>query len=68
MNRKNFEYKGWRMDEEPDEDEKEREDKRDDLVMLNKKLEKYFLKEEKYTCGEWWMTSRPGRLYLNFFC
>src|SRR5215510_6994197 len=42
MNRKNFEYKGWRMDEEPNEEEHEREDKRDDLIMLNKKLEKYF--------------------------
>jgi ATP-dependent Clp protease protease subunit len=52
MNRKNFEYKGWRMDEEPDEDEKEREDKRDDLVMLNKKLEKYFFeKREVYLWG-----------------
>src|SRR4026208_1375360 len=52
MNRKNFEYKGWRMDEEPDEDEKEREDKRDDLVMLNKKLEKYFFeRREVYLWG-----------------
>ena len=41
MNRKNLEYKGWRMDEEPEE-EKEREDKRDELQMLNKKLERYF--------------------------
>ncbi|MBL7709275.1 MAG: ATP-dependent Clp protease proteolytic subunit [Chitinophagaceae bacterium] len=39
MNRKNFLYNDWKMD---DEEEKEREDKRDDLVMLNKKLEKYF--------------------------
>ena len=52
MNRKNFEYKGWRMDEEPEEDEKEREDKRDDLVMLNKKLEKYFFeRREVYLWG-----------------
>lgn len=51
MNRKNVDYKGWRMDEEP-EDEKEREDKRDDLVMLNKKLEKYFFeKREVYLWG-----------------
>ena len=32
-------YNDWRLD---DEDEKEREDKRDDLVMLNKRLEKFF--------------------------
>jgi len=52
MNRKNFEYKGWRMDEEPEEDEKEREDKRDDLIMLNKKLEKYFFeRREVYLWG-----------------
>lgn len=52
MNRKNFEYKGWRMDEEPEEDEKEREDKRDDLMMLNKKLEKYFFdRREVYLWG-----------------
>jgi len=52
MNRKNFQYKGWRMDEEPEEDEKEREDKRDDLVMLNKKLEKYFFeRREVYLWG-----------------
>lgn len=52
MNRKNFEYKGWRMDEEPEEDEKEREDKRDDLMMLNKKLEKYFYdRREVYLWG-----------------
>ena len=51
MNRKNFEYKGWRMDEEPEE-EKEREDKRDDLIMLNKKLEKYFYdRREVYLWG-----------------
>jgi ATP-dependent Clp protease protease subunit len=52
MNRQNFEYNGWRMDEEPDEDEKEREDKRDDLMMLNKKLEKYFFeRREVYLWG-----------------
>ena len=52
MNRKNFNSKGWRMDEEPDEDEKEREDKRDDLIMLNKKLEKYvFDRREVYLWG-----------------
>jgi ATP-dependent Clp protease, protease subunit len=52
MNRKNFDYKGWRLDEEPDEDEKEREDKRDELIMLNKKLEKYFFdRREVYLWG-----------------
>ena len=52
MNRKNFEYKGWRMDEEPGEEEKEREDKRDELMMLNKKLEKYFFdRREVYLWG-----------------
>jgi ATP-dependent Clp protease protease subunit len=38
MNRKNFQYNGWRSDD----DEQEREDRRDELQMLNKKLEKYF--------------------------
>src|SRR5262245_39016747 len=48
MNRRNFEYKGWRMDDE----EKEREDKRDELQMLNKKLEKYFFdRREVYLWG-----------------
>ena len=52
MNRKNFEYKGWRMDEEPNEEEHEREDKRDDLMMLNKRLEKYFYdRREVYLWG-----------------
>jgi ATP-dependent Clp protease protease subunit len=52
MNRKNLEYKGWRMDDEPGEDEKEREDKRDDLQMLNKKLERYFFdRREVYLWG-----------------
>src|SRR6187431_1056946 len=41
MNRQNFQFKGWRNDDEEDE-EKEREDKRDELQMLNKKLERYF--------------------------
>ena len=51
MNRKNFEYKGWRMDDEPEE-EKERDDKRDELFMLNKKLEKYFFeRREVYLWG-----------------
>ena len=51
MNRKNLEYKGWRMDEEPEE-EKEREDKRDELQMLNKKLERYFFeRREVYLWG-----------------
>ena len=51
MNRKKFEYKGWRMDEE-EEEEKEREDKRDELTMLNKKLEKYFFeRREVYLWG-----------------
>lgn len=39
MNRKEFFPYSWRAD---DEEEQEREDKRDDLVMLNKRLEKYF--------------------------
>jgi ATP-dependent Clp protease protease subunit len=47
----NFEYKGWRMDGE-EEEEKEREDKRDDLQMLNKKLERYFFdRREVYLWG-----------------
>lgn len=52
MNRKNFQYKGWKMDDEPEGEEKEREDKRDDLMMLNKKLEKYFFdRREVYLWG-----------------
>jgi ATP-dependent Clp protease protease subunit len=52
MNRKNFDYKGWRMDDEPEEEEKEREDKRDELYMLNKKLERYFFdRREVYLWG-----------------
>ena len=51
MNRNNFEYKGWRMDDE-EEEEKEREDKRDELQMLNKKLERYFFdRREVYLWG-----------------
>ena len=50
MNRKNFEYKSWRNDEE--EEEKERDDKRDELYMLNKKLERYlFERREVYLWG-----------------
>ncbi len=41
MNRKQFLYNDHRMDDE----EQEREDKRDELVMLNKKLEKYFFEK-----------------------
>jgi len=52
MNRQNFQYKGWKMDDEPGEDEKEREDKRDELQMLNKKLERYFFdRREVYLWG-----------------
>ena len=39
MNRKNYLIQGWKNDED---DEKETTDKRDELGMLNKKLEKYF--------------------------
>lgn len=45
MNSNSFLYNGWRMDDEPGEDEKEREDKRDDLMMLNKKLERMFFEK-----------------------
>ena len=41
MNRKQFFYNDWRSDDE----EPEREDKRDELLMLNKKLEKYFFEK-----------------------
>ncbi len=42
MNRKQFSYNnGWRQDDE----EKEREDKRDELLMLNKRLERYFFEK-----------------------
>jgi ATP-dependent Clp protease protease subunit len=51
MNRKNFQFKGWRNDDE-EEEEKEREDKRDELQMLNKKLERYFFdRREVYLWG-----------------
>src|SRR6187401_1477866 len=51
MNRQNFQFKGWRNDDE-EEDEKEREDKRDELQMLNKKLERYFFdRREVYLWG-----------------
>ena len=39
MNRKHFLLQDWRSDED---DEKENTDKRDELGMLNKRLEKYF--------------------------
>lgn len=42
MSRKQFLYNDWRLD---DDEEKEREDKRDDLAMLNKRLEKYFFEK-----------------------
>src|SRR5687767_11907218 len=35
-----YNFSDWRMDDE--EEEKEREDKRDELQMLNRKLERYF--------------------------
>lgn len=41
MNRKQFLYNDWKNDDE----EKEREDTRDDLRMLNKRLEKYFFEK-----------------------
>ena len=51
MNRQNFQFKGWRNDDE-EEEEKEREDKRDELQMLNKKLERYFFdRREVYLWG-----------------
>ncbi len=49
MNRKNFQFNAWRMDDE----EQEREDTRDELRMLNKRLEKYFF--EKRTVHLWGM-------------
>lgn len=49
MNRNAHIYNNWRM-EEPE--EKEREDKRDELMMLNKRLEKYFFdKRSVYLWG-----------------
>jgi ATP-dependent Clp protease protease subunit len=51
MNRQNFQFKGWKNDDE-EEEEKEREDKRDELQMLNKKLERYFFdRREVYLWG-----------------
>lgn len=48
MNRNNFQFNDWRMDDE----EKEREDKRDELQMLNKRLERYFfVKRAVYLWG-----------------
>lgn len=41
MKRNNFLYNEWRSDDE----EQEREDKRDELMMLNKRLEKYFFEK-----------------------
>lgn len=41
MNRNHFLYNDWRSDDE----EPEREDKRDELQMLNKRLEKYFFEK-----------------------
>ncbi len=49
MNRKNFQFNAWRMDDE----EPEREDTRDELRMLNKRLEKYFF--EKRAVHLWGM-------------
>lgn len=43
MNQRNLLSGNWRMDDE--EDEKQPEDKRDDLMMLNKKLEKMFFEK-----------------------
>lgn len=42
MNLSNYNKMAFRMDEE---EEKQPEDKRDDLMMLNKKLEKYFFEK-----------------------
>ena len=42
MNRKNYLIQDWRSDED---DEKETTDKRDELGMLNKKLERYFFEK-----------------------
>lgn len=41
MNRNQYLNKGWRADDEPDEEEKEEQPK-SDLMMFSKKLEKYF--------------------------
>ena len=51
MNRQHYQFKGWRNDDE-EEEEKEREHKRDELQMLNKKLERYFFdRREVYLWG-----------------
>ena len=42
MNRKPFLYNDWKQD---DDDEPERDDKRDDLKSLNKRLEKFFFEK-----------------------
>src|ERR1700752_3277863 len=42
MHRKQFLYNDWKQD---DDDEPEKEDKRDDLNMLKKRLEKYFFEK-----------------------
>lgn len=49
MNKKNFQFNAWRMDDE----EHEREDTRDELRMLNRRLEKYFF--EKRAVHLWGM-------------
>ncbi len=41
MSRKNYLFQDWRSDDE----EKETADKRDELGMLNKRLEKYFFEK-----------------------
>jgi ATP-dependent Clp protease protease subunit len=43
MNRKHFLYNDWRSDD--DDDEKESPDKRDELNMFNKRLERYFFEK-----------------------
>jgi ATP-dependent Clp protease protease subunit len=49
MNRKQFLYNDWRQE---DDDEPEKEDKRDELNMLNKRLEKlFFEKRSVYLWG-----------------
>lgn len=49
MNKKYYQYKGWRND---DEEEQEREDNRDELRMLNKRLERFlFDKRSVYLWG-----------------
>lgn len=51
MSNKNYLYNNWRMDDEPEEDEKEEQPK-SDLMMFSKKLEKYFFdKRSVYLWG-----------------